>query len=118
MPLPNSCLVIRARLMSGDDIAMGPGKLDLLMAIAETGSIAGAARKMEMSYRRAWLLVDTMNRCFESPLVASSAGGAQGGGAHLTSLGEEVLSLYLDLQKSLEQAAEKHVRKLQQYLAK
>lgn len=109
---------IRARLLQGEEIAMGPGKAELLQAIAETGSISAAARKMGMSYRRAWLLVDTMNRCFRSPLVNSAAGGSQGGGATLTSLGEEVLTLYKQLELDLETAAKGPAAAMRKLLAK
>lgn len=114
---PTSPLQIRARLFHGEDIAMGPGKVELLEAIRETGSISAAARKMGMSYRRAWLLVDTMNRCFKSPLVSSSAGGTQGGGARLTPLGEEVREAYRLLQADLEKVAAAHGKGLQKQLA-
>ena len=77
----------RLRIHRGDDIAVGPGKVDLLEAIGATGSISGAARSLGMSYRRAWLLVDTMNRCFRTPVVQAEAGGKRGGGAQLTPLG-------------------------------
>lgn len=87
-------LIHRIRLMQGDEIALGPGKADLLKAIREHGSISAAARHMGMSYRRAWLLVDTMNRCFREPLVLSAAGGSQGGGASLTPQGEEALACF------------------------
>ncbi len=80
--------------MAGEDIAIGPGKADLLAAIAETGSIAAAGRTLDMSYRRAWLLVETMNRCFRSPVVEAAKGGSKGGGARLTMLGAEVLKGY------------------------
>ena len=59
----------RLRVVRGDDIAVGPGKVDLLEAIARDGSITVAARSLGMSYRRAWLLVDTMNRSFRGPVV-------------------------------------------------
>lgn len=115
-------LQIRARVLlqteQGEEIAMGPGKAELLEAIAEAGSISGAARKMGMSYRRAWLLVDTMNRCFKSPLVSSAAGGNQGGGASLTPLGEEVLALYQQLQADIKAAAQTQGATLQKLLAK
>lgn len=115
-------LQIRARLIletdQGEEIAMGPGKAELLAAIAETGSISAAARKMGMSYRRAWLLVDTMNRCFKTPLVSSAAGGTQGGGASLTLLGEEVLALYQQLETEVEAAAHKQATALKKLLAK
>ncbi|MBS1785942.1 MAG: LysR family transcriptional regulator [Acidobacteria bacterium] len=85
---------LKIRLYAGEEIALGPGKADLLDAIAREGSISGAARAMGLSYRRAWLLVDAMNRCFRSPLVESGAGGMGGGGASLTALGEKVLDRY------------------------
>ena len=84
----------RLRVLLGAAIAIGPGKADLLDAIAATGSISAAARRMGMSYRRAWLLVDTMNGCFRGPLVASTRGGTGGGGARLTPLGEGILARY------------------------
>ncbi len=78
---------------------MGPGKADLLEAIADSGSISAAARKLAMSYRRAWLLVDTMNGCFKSPLVETLTGGAKGGGAHVTMLGHDVVKRYREMEK-------------------
>ena len=88
----------RLRVLLGAAIAIGPGKADLLDAIAVAGSISAAAKRMGMSYRRAWLLVDTMNGCFSGPLVASARGGAGGGGAKLTPLGVEVLARYRDME--------------------
>lgn len=85
---------------------MGPGKADLLEAIRAHGSISAAARAMEMSYRRAWLLVDAMNRCWKEPLVATLPGRAQGGSARLTGLGEAVLGHYRALQAELAAAAD------------
>ncbi len=82
------------RIMFRKAIAMGPGKADLLRAIDETGSISAAARQMEMSYRRAWLLVDTMNQAFRSPIVVTLTGGKAGGGAAVTEFGKEVLRRY------------------------
>ncbi len=84
----------RLRVLLGAAIAIGPGKADLLDAIDEAGSISAAAKRMGMSYRRAWLLVDTMNTCFREPLVASARGGRGGGGASLTPLGHQVLARY------------------------
>lgn len=106
----------RIRLMHGDDIAFGPGKAALLEAIAREGSISAAARALGMSYRRAWLLVDTMNRCFRAPLVLSSAGGAQGGGARLSPFGEEVLAHYRMLTAAALRAAEPHAEALRALL--
>lgn len=99
------CLKLTARLYCGDEIAMGPGKADLLEAIAAHGSISAAGRAMGMSYRRAWLLVDTMNRCWRDPLVATSPGSAHGGGARLTPLGITVLAQYRTLQANLVSAS-------------
>jgi molybdate transport system regulatory protein len=84
----------RLRISKGDDIAVGPGKIDLLEAIGTTGSITAAARSLGMSYRRAWLLVDTMNRCFTTAVVEAEAGGKRGGGTQLTALGVEVVRRY------------------------
>jgi molybdate transport system regulatory protein len=85
------------RIMFRKAIAMGPGKADLLEAIVDTGSISAAARRLEMSYRRAWLLVDTMNQCFESPLVETATGGNHGGGARVTQLGHDVIRRYREM---------------------
>lgn len=87
------------RISFRKSIAMGPGKADLLDAIAESGSISAAARKLDMSYRRAWLLVDTMNSCFKSPLVETLTGGARGGGARVTELGRDVVRRYRAMEK-------------------
>lgn len=86
------------RILLGAATAIGPGKADLLEAIVSEGSISGAAKRMGMSYRRAWLLVETMNACFAGPLVAAARGGSGGGGARLTELGGEVLHRYRDLE--------------------
>ena len=94
--------VARLRVVLGRDIAVGPGKADLLEGIRETGSIAAAGRRMGMSYKQAWLLIDTMNRCFAKPLVEAAKGGKSGGGAHLTPLGEDVLARYRRMQTATE----------------
>jgi molybdate transport system regulatory protein len=73
---------------------MGPGKAELLDAIEATGSISAAARGMGMSYRRAWLLVDTMNRCFAEPLVETHPGGGKEAGAKVTEAGKRVRENY------------------------
>jgi molybdate transport system regulatory protein len=99
-------LDIRIRLYCGAEIAMGPGKANLLDAIREHGSISAGGRALDMSYRRAWLLVDAMNRCWNEPLVATSPGSAHGGGARVTAFGEEVLSRYRALQAGLGGAAD------------
>ncbi len=77
--------------------ALGPGKIDLLNAIAQHGSISAAAKSMNMSYRRAWELVTVMNQCFDQPVVISSAGGQHGGGAQVTEFGYQLIACYLRL---------------------
>jgi molybdate transport system regulatory protein len=100
------------RIMFRKAIAMGPGKADLLRAIAETGSISAAARRLGMSYRRAWLLVDTMNQCFKSPVVETLTGGKAGGGAAVTAFGKDVLQRYDAMQ---EKASASVVRELRSF---
>jgi molybdate transport system regulatory protein len=97
----------KLRVMFGTEIAIGPGKADLLEAIAASGSISESARRLGMSYRRAWLLVDTMNRCFREPVVASATGGTGGGGAQVTPFGREVLARYRKLESSVERAMDR-----------
>lgn len=97
----------RIRIVGDDDtIVLGPGKADLLEAIAETGSIRGAAEQLGMSYMRAWTLVRTMNASFRSPLVEKERGGGAHGGATLTPRGKRVLRLYRAMEeKSLRSIA-------------
>jgi molybdate transport system regulatory protein len=99
-------LKLKIQLYCGDEIAMGPGKADLLEAIQREGSISGAGRAMGMSYRRAWLLVDAMNRCWKLPLVETSPGSAHGGGARVSAYGDSVLARYRALQASIDRAAD------------
>lgn len=112
-----SRLDLKLRLYNGADIAMGPGKADLLAAIAQHGSISAAARALGMSYRRAWLLVETMNRSFQQPLVSTLAGGKQGGGTQLTALGEQVLQRYRALCAQALAAVQDDVGELAKLLA-
>jgi molybdate transport system regulatory protein len=92
------CARSHFRIYFGDEIALGPGKAELLEHISETGSISEAARRMDMSYNRAWLLVRTMNLCFKEPLVMATRGGDSHGGAQLTRTGTRVLGLYQKLE--------------------
>jgi molybdate transport system regulatory protein len=102
----DAILKLKVQLYSGDEIAMGPGKADLLEAIRQHGSISAAGRAMGMSYRRAWLLVDAMNRCWRQPLVETSPGSAHGGGARVSAFGEGVLTQYRALQARIDAAAD------------
>jgi len=96
----------RYRIMSGDLIALGPGKVDLLESIDQEGSISQAARQSHLSYRRAWDMVDTMNRCFKKPLVKSATGGKGGGGAELTPLGKKVIAIYREMESKASKATQ------------
>ena len=93
-PLNKMACLPRIRAIAGGQIALGPGKVDLLEEIDRSGSISKAARELGLSYRRAWTLVDTMNKSFKSSLVEGSAGGKKGGGAHLTPLGKKMAKVY------------------------
>ncbi|MBL8534651.1 MAG: winged helix-turn-helix domain-containing protein, partial [Betaproteobacteria bacterium] len=97
------------RILFRKAIAMGPGKSELLQAIDRTGSISAAARDMGMSYRRAWLLVDTMNQSFKHPLVTTETGGQRGGGATVTEFGQDVLARYLAMEAKAALAVEKEM---------
>jgi len=103
---------LRIRLYLTPDVFLGPGKADLLQGIQETGSIAAAGRRMNMSYKRAWYLVDTLNGYFSEPLVVSSKGGRSGGGAALTDTGRAVLECYRRAQGKTEQAVNKELAQL------
>ncbi len=98
-------LKLKLQLYCGDEIAIGPGKADLLDAIDQTGSISAAARSLGMSYRRAWLLVDVMNRCFVAALVATKPGGGKAAGAQLTDHGRAILAAYRALSRQVEAGA-------------
>lgn len=94
----------RYRVYRGAEIVLGPGKAELLGLIDETGSLSKAARRMDMSYNRAWLHVKVMNEVFAEALVTTSRGGAGKGGAALTEAGREVLGLYRRMEAEAEAA--------------
>ena len=104
------------RVMAKGERAFGPGKAELLEHIAAEGSISKAAKAMEMSYSRAWQLVDAMNQSFKKPLVESSAGGRKGGGAVLTKMGEEVLALFRKMEKQLAAETEAYLPEFEKRL--
>ena len=107
----------RFRILSGDLIALGPGKVDLLESICREGSISKAARESRLSYRRAWDMVNTMNQCFKEPLVASITGGKGGGGAKLTPAGEKVIQLYRKMEKKADTATQTEWKTLRKLIA-
>jgi molybdate transport system regulatory protein len=116
MRIGNRTVGARLRIVLEPDIAIGPGKADLLEGIRETGSIAAAGRRLGMSYKRAWYLVETMNRCFRRPLVEASKGGRAGGGARLTELGQEVLARYRRMETLTFEAIEPEMAALREWI--
>lgn len=103
---------IRPRLSISDGFAIGPGKIDLLIRIGETQSISAAARVLGMSYKRAWQLIDEVNRGFGRPVVETAIGGKGGGGARLTGLGRALLGHYAALENEVNSVAARHVARI------
>ena len=108
--------VLRLRVMRGDDIVFGPGKAALLESIEQTGSILAAGKAMGMSYKRAWQLVETMNRLFREPVVERMRGGADRGGARLTEAGVQALALYRRMQDDAKAASAGSMAELEHML--
>jgi molybdate transport system regulatory protein len=104
---------VSLRLGFGDEQALGPGKIRLLELIGETGSISAAGRAMKMSYRRAWMLVDELNRMFRDPLVEARPGGAHGGGATLTDNGTDVVHRYREIEANVTANSSAHIEALE-----
>jgi molybdate transport system regulatory protein len=100
-----SAVLVRPRVYIGERIAIGPGKIDLLRAVGETRSIAAAARSLGVPYKRAWLLLDTLNQGFGRPVVTALSGGRGGGGARLTELGARLVAAYDALEERLNSIA-------------
>jgi molybdate transport system regulatory protein len=116
MKAGNKQIGARLRIVIEPDIAIGPGKADILQGIRETGSIAAAGRRMGMSYKRAWLLVESMNAGFKAALVETSRGGSTRGGATLTATGELVLDCYRRMEALTASAIAEEMDKLQRAL--
>jgi molybdate transport system regulatory protein len=109
---------LRLRVVLRPGAALGPGKIDLLEAIAETGSIRAAGNRFKMSYRRAWTLVAELNGIFKAPLVLAETGGRGGGGAKLTSLGKKVVERFRAMEAGSWSAVERDFRTLSSELKK
>jgi molybdate transport system regulatory protein len=108
-------LVVRIKLR-GDSI-MGPGKADLLERIDQLGSISAAARELGMSYRQAWMLIDTLNAAFGRPVIETNQGGRSGGGARLTRLGRRILLGYRAVQQTAEQSTRDDLQAMMKLMA-
>ena len=109
-------LKLHVRILTEDAIAFGPGKAELLEAIHRTGSISQAVKSMNMSYRRAWQLVDTMNQCFQSALVETQTGGPHGGGAVLSEFGLHVLQKFRQMEQKAKQTLADEFAEMANYL--
>jgi molybdate transport system regulatory protein len=109
----------RLRVRVGDEIALGPGKVELLELVQQTGSITEAARQMGMSYMRAWTLIRTMNGCFKQPLTIAVRGGSKGGGgAKLSATGHEALALYHQMSGKCLEVTQSDWKQLQKLLSR
>jgi len=98
-PLSAHGILLSIRVDFGKGHRIGPGKIVLLERIMDTGSISAAGRQLKMSYRRAWLLVDAMNRTFAKPVIISAKGGARGGGAEVTTFGRNLVKTYRAMER-------------------
>ena len=105
-------LMPRLRVLCDGETALGPGRVDLLELIEETGSLRAAAQEMEMSYMRAWTLVKSLNSWFRAPLVEVARGGKTGGGARITKDGRKVVALYRRMERESQRAARRPWKEL------
>src|SRR3712207_4231241 len=98
--------LIRPRIYLNADLIVGPGKIELLKSVRDTGSSSAAVRSSGMSYKRAWYLLDTLNKVFHQPVFEASPGGRGGGGARLTALGETLITSYTAIAAACAAAAD------------
>jgi molybdate transport system regulatory protein len=106
----------RLRVISNKTIALGPGKVELLDSLVQTGSLSESARRLEMSYMRAWTLVKTMNACFREPIAIPERGGKSGGGMKVTETGRQALALYQEMERAALKSAAPSWQALQKLL--
>jgi len=106
------------RILSAKSPAMGPGKARLVTLIADTGSISAAARRMGMSYRRAWQLVEALNKSFIEPVVVTATGGRRGGGAVVTDFGKRLVAAYHGMEAKASTAIAADLEEFTTYLRK
>ncbi len=104
------------RVDFGGNRSIGPGKVRLLEAVGRTGSISQAGRELGMSYRRAWLLINDLNLCFQQAVVSAHPGGSQGGGAELTKFGQKLIADYRAIENDAFSATKSHLRDLESSL--
>lgn len=118
MPAAQNKIRLRLRIDVDHEPAIGPGKIALLEAIIETGSISAAARKLGMSYRRAWLLIEDINSRLRKPAVNRATGGKQGGSSEVTEAGKQLVHLFRKVEATAYSRSLPHIRVLTQLLAK
>ena len=106
------------RLLLGNTVALGPGKIELINAIGKAGSISGAAKMLGMSYRRAWNLVDSINQDFSTPVIIASSGGKGGGGAVVSDIGLEISKRYQRIEAKALASVNDDLKDFQSYLQK
>ncbi len=104
------------RILGRRSPAMGPGKAELVEQIAKSGSISAAARAMDMSYRRAWQLVEALNRDFRQPVVTTATGGTRGGGARVTPFGRRLVAQFRAMEKKASAAIAADLRRFTRYI--
>ncbi|TAN54188.1 MAG: LysR family transcriptional regulator [Betaproteobacteria bacterium] len=104
------------RVMGRSGPALGPGKIELIARIEQTGSISAAARAMDMSYRRAWQLVESLNQAFTRPVVTTAVGGAHGGGATVTPFGRRLVARYRAMERAASAAIAAELRRFESLL--
>lgn len=102
--------IVRFRVDFGDEEAVGPGKIALLERIDDSGSLSQAARELEMSYRRAWQLLESLNAAFREKVAETSKGGRGGGGAVLTPFGHELIKTYRAFERDIQARAQRRFK--------
>lgn len=95
---------------------MGPGKAELIERIAQTGSISAAARAMGMSYRRAWQLVEALNRDYRERVIDTATGGKRGGGARVTPFGSSLVRMFRTMEEKASDAIARDLRRFERYI--
>lgn len=106
----------RMRITAGETVAIGPGKIRLLEAIEETGSLTAAAKSIDMSYRRAWVLVNELNGSLKRPAVESAKGGEHGGGSQVTAVGRQLIEHYRTIEATAEVSCKAEIQALTRLL--
>ncbi len=104
------------RVMGKRAPAMGPGKAELIERIAQTGSISAAARAMGMSYRRAWQLVEALNRDYRERMIDTATGGKRGGGARVTPFGRQIVERFRAMEDKASAAIASDLRRFERYI--